>query len=117
MRAKVLTTGLDDTLVASRAAILSSRYETATTKPEKALEKLRFEHFDLLLVCYSTPHEQGTALIRTAHEEFPDLCIVRLLSVDSPRIDKPIAHKLVMVDYTPKAWMQAVDELLQPLAS
>ena len=113
MRAKILTTGLDETLVASRTAILSRQYGTATAKPESVLVTLRSEHFDLLLVCYSTPHEQGTTIIRKAHEEFPHLCIVRLLAADSPHIDQPIAHKLIVVDYRPQSWMQAVDELLR----
>ena len=115
MSAKILTTGLDETLVASRTAILSRQYETSTAKPDSVLGTLRSEHFDLLLVCYSTPHEQGTTIIRKAHEEFPHLCIVRLLAADSPRIDQPIAHKLVTVDYKPQSWIQAVDELLHPL--
>lgn len=112
MKAKILTVGLEKALVETRAAILGSRYEAVITTPAEALEKLRREHYDLLLVCYSTPHEQGTALIHKAREEFPTLLIVRLLSYDSPRIEKPVADKLVKVDYTPESWIRAIDELL-----
>jgi CheY-like chemotaxis protein len=112
MKARILTVGLDEPLVETRAAILRSRYEAVTTTPGEALEKLRGEHYDLVLVCHSTPHEQGTALIHQAREEFPALPIVRLLLNDSPHIAKPVANILVMVDYRPQTWMKAVDELL-----
>lgn len=112
MKARILTVGLDEPLVETRAAILRSRYEAVVTTPVEALEKLRSEHYDLLLVCYSTPHEQGTALIHKAREEFPTLPIVRLLLNDSPHIAKPVANMLVTVDYRPQTWMRAVDELL-----
>ncbi len=112
MKPRVLTVGLDEALIESRAAILRSRYEAVITKPAEALEKLRKEHYDLLLVCYSTPHEEATVLIRKAREEFSSLCIVRLLSHDSPHIEKPVAHRVVMIDFRPQSWMKAVDELL-----
>jgi DNA-binding NarL/FixJ family response regulator len=88
MKARILTVGLDGPLVESRAA--------------NALEKLRSEQYDLLLGCLSTPHEQGTALIHEAREEFPTLRIVRLLLNDSPHIAKPVADTLVTVDYRPQ---------------
>ena len=112
MKARILTVGLDESLVETRAAILRSRYEAVITTPVEALEKLRSEHYDLLLVCYSTPHEQGTALIHKAREEFSTLPIVRLLLNDSPYIAKPVTDMLVTVDFRPQTWMKAVDELL-----
>jgi CheY-like chemotaxis protein len=111
---RVLIVGVDEMLVETRARILEARYETAIVKPDQTLECLRGRVFDLLLVCCSTPHAQGTTLIRAAHSEFPHLCIVRLLSMDSPPVTRPIAHKLITVDYRPEIWVKAVDELLAP---
>ena len=112
MKATILIVGLEEALVETRAAILRSRYKVVTTTPIDVLENLRSEHYDLLLVCYSTPHEQGTALIHKAREEFSTLPIVRLLSNDSPQIAKPVADMLVTVDYRPQTWLKAIDELL-----
>jgi DNA-binding NarL/FixJ family response regulator len=112
MKEKILTIGTDQVLVDSRVMILRRDYEVTMAHPEETLARLRAEHFDLLLVCYSIPFEKGTALIRAAHEEFPKLCIVRLLSADSPPIAKPIAHRLVTVDFRPEVWMAAVNQLL-----
>ena len=112
MKARILTVGLAEPLVETRAAILRSRYEAVITTPVEALEKLRSEHYDLLLVCHSTPHEQGTVLIHKARQEFPTLPIVRLLLHNSPHIEKPVADMLVTVDFRPQSWMKAVDELL-----
>ena len=114
MKPKVLTVGTDVMLVETRTAILRSRYESATSTPAAALEKLRKDRYDLLLVCYSTQHEEGTALIYKAREEFPSLPIVRLLSFESPHIEKQVADRLVVVDYRARVWMQAIDELLAP---
>jgi DNA-binding NarL/FixJ family response regulator len=112
MKPRVLTVGMDEVLVETRTSILSIRYEAAASTPAAALEKLRKEHYDLLLVCYSTPHEQGTALIHKVREEFPSLPIVRLLSHESPHIEKPVADKLVIVDFRAQTWVRAIDELL-----
>ena len=112
MKPRVLTVGMDEVLVGTRTAILRRSYEAAASTPAAALEKLRKEHYDLLLVCYSTPHEQGTALIHKIREEFPSLRIVRLLSHESPHIEKPVADKLVVVDFRAQVWVQAIDELL-----
>jgi CheY-like chemotaxis protein len=112
MKPRILTVGMDEPLVETRSAILRSRYEAAASTPVAALEKLRKGRYDLLLVCYSTPHEQGTALIHKARAEFPSLRIVRLLSLESPHIEKSVADKLVVVDYRAQMWVQAIDELL-----
>ena len=114
MIAKVLTVGLDQILIDSRASILSSRYETATARPEETLSCLKSQSYDLLLVCHSIPQDEASALIRSAHEAFPHLCIVRLLTLGQALITKPIAHKLVTVDFRPELWMKAVDDLLAP---
>ena len=114
MPAKVLTIGLDRTLVESRASILGARYLTAVARPEETMALLRSEPIDLLLVCYSIPQEEASAIIRTAHDEFPHLCIVRLLAVDAQPIKKPVAHKLITVDFRPEIWLKAVDDLLTP---
>ena len=112
MKPRVLTVGTDEMLVYSRTAILRRHYKATESTPTRALEKLREEHYDLLLVCYSTPHEQGTALIHKAREEFPSLRIVRLLSHESPRIENSVADKLVIVDHRAQVWVDAIDELL-----
>ena len=112
MTHKILTIGKDAVLLRTRASILANRYESEIEDPSRALERLRQEHFDLLLVCYSTPFDEASDLICAAHEEFPHLCIVRLLSVSSPFVAKPVAHRVVTVDYNPRQWLGAVDELL-----
>jgi hypothetical protein len=114
MNSNILTIGSDETLVQSRADILSRNYSVSKAKPVAALERLRSQHFDLLLVCHSTPFEDANFLVKKAHQEFPHLCIVRLLTPDSPPIPLPTAHKLITVDFHPEVWLRAVDELLTP---
>ena len=113
MRKKVLTIGTDEVLLQSRFFILKRRYDTVLAPPREALTRLRAETFDLLLVCYSTPIEEASSLIKAAHDEFPSLCLVRLLAVNQAPIEKPIAHRTVVVEYRPESWIGAVDELLQ----
>ena len=114
MNKKILTTGSNRTLLISRASILDRKYEADVVAPCGVIAALRQEHYDLLLVCYSVPADEASAIIQTAHEEFPKLCIVRLLSQSSPIPQHPTAHRLVTIDYTPTVWMNAVDELLAP---
>jgi DNA-binding NarL/FixJ family response regulator len=114
MPRKILTIGTDLTLVQSRASILGTRYRTVVARPDETMTLLRSEPIDLLLVCYSIPQEEASAIIRTAHQEFPHLFIVRLLTVGHEHIKKPVAHKLVTVNYRPEVWLKAVDELLTP---
>ena len=114
---KLLTIGSDIPLLETRASILSLKYKTELETYENALKRLRQEHFDLLMVCYSTPADRASIIINTAHAEFPHLCIVRLLSADSPPIDDPVAHRVVTIDYHPETWMRVVDELLTPGSS
>ena len=111
---KILTTGADRALLSSRASILDRKYEAKVVDPRNALAELHQEDYDLLLVCYSIPADEASRLIAAAHEEFPELCIVRLLSQSSPLPQHPIAHRTVTVDFTPTVWMNAVDELLAP---
>lgn len=113
MTKKVLSIGKDPLLVETRAKILSSRYLSEVEDPSKALTRLKQDHFDLLLVCYSTPEDEASEIVRSAHEEFPHLCIVRLLSVGSPPIEAPVAHRIVTVDCHPQRWISAVEELLE----
>ena len=112
MKHKILSIGQDAVLLETRARILASRYESEIEDSSRALERLRQEHFDLLLVCHSTPHDEASAIICAAHEEFPHLYIVRLLSASSPFVAKPVAHRVVTVDFHPQQWIKAVDELL-----
>lgn len=111
----VLTIGTDLTLLEARRLVLSRKYTAVSGLPGQALDLLRQEHFDLLLVCYSSPQEEASIVIQEAHSEFPHLCIVRLLSVASQWIDHPTAHRLIVVDSRgPEIWLSAVDELLNP---
>lgn len=112
MCARVLTTGTDDTLIQTRAAILRMRYEVTVCRPEVTLPELHRKDYDLLLACYSIPHEQANRIIRQARLEFPMLYIVRLLCATSPPIARPMAHKLVEINFDPALWIHAVDQLL-----
>ena len=114
---KLLTIGSDIPLLETRALILSLKYKTELETYENALKRLRQEHFDLLMVCYSTPQDHASIIINAAHAEFPHLCIVRLLSAESLPIDDPVAHRVVTIDYHPETWMRVIDELLTPGSS
>ena len=111
---KILTTGADHALLTSRASILARKYQAKVVDPRNAVAELHQEVYDLLLVCYSIPADEASRLIAAAHEEFPKLCIVRLLSQSSPLPQHPTAHRIVTVDFTPAVWIDAVDELLAP---
>ena len=112
MNKKILTTGADRALLSSRASILDRKYEARVVDPRDVIAELRQEHYDLLLVCCSIPADEASVLIAAAHEEFPNLCIIRLLSQSSPIPQHPIAHRIVTVDFNPATWMNAVDDLL-----
>ena len=113
MRAKVLIVGTDLPLLESRYLILRKQYDVAVARPDTALEHLRTDKFDLLLVCQSTPREQASSMIRAVHEEFRHVWLVRLLAVDEDPIEKPVAHKIFTVNYRPEVWVEAVNNLLQ----
>jgi hypothetical protein len=114
MTSRILAVGSDDLLVKSRASILNSRYKADTCRPEDCLQKLTSAPFDLLLVCSSIHFDSAYSLVRQVHRQFPHIYIVRLLAPDSPRVEHPIAHKLITIDFRPELWMKAVDQLLQP---
>ena len=109
---KILAIGEDDGLLVSRVAILQRRYKASHAHSRLAMQVLKEEHFDLLLVCHSTPFEIANALIREAHGEFPALRIVRLRTVETPDIPKPVADIVVTIDHQPATWIKAVDKLL-----
>ena len=111
-RHKILAIGEDEALLQSRVAVLQQHYDAAYVPARTAMEKLRAEHFALLLVCHSIGFEQANALIEEAHEAFPSLCIVRLRTVATPDIVKPVAHAIVTIDHKPTTWVKAVDRLL-----
>jgi hypothetical protein len=105
---------MDEVLVKSRARILRNNYETDTCLPRDCLQKLRIEPFDLLLVCSSIAFDAAYSLVSQVHHQFPEIFIVRLLAPNAPRVENPIAHRLVTIDFRPELWMQAVDQLLRP---
>ena len=112
----VLAIGDDEALLTSRVAILRRDYQASFTGTRNTMQRLQAEHFDLLLVCHSIPFEQANALIQSAHEAFPRLCIVRLRTLDTPPILKPVAHAIVTIDHRPMTWMKAVNRLLTQTA-
>ena len=114
MKARILTAGSDEYLVDTRVLILARSYEAAGCPPEKVVELLRRQHFDLLLVCHSISHEDGTRLIAKVHEQFPSLLVLRIISELSPPIARPISTKVVLADFRPEVWIRAVDEMLSP---
>ena len=114
MKAKILTTGVDDALIQSRAAILKKQYDVEVIRPEGVLAELQGQPYKLLLVCHSIPHDKATRLILAVRARFPHLCIVRLLAVYSPVIENPVSDRLVMVQHDPREWMKAIEQLLTP---
>ena len=112
MTHKILIVGTDETLVKTRALVLSSRYETESTNPKQLHDRLQAAHFDLLLVCYSVEPQAADKLIFEAHEQYPDLCIVRLLTDWGPQPENPHAHAVIRVTFEPRTWADEIDRLL-----
>lgn len=112
MKAKVLTAGLDVTLVETALPFCAAAMSPSPAHRQRHSKSSEKSITTFYWSCYSTPHEEATALIQNTRKEFPSLPIVRLLSHDSPQIEKPVADKLVTIDYRPQLWMKAVDELL-----
>jgi hypothetical protein len=76
------------------------------------LKTLRLAHFDLVLICCSTPFDQASSIIRQAHAEFPDLPIVRLLLEGSPVLKTSVANAVLTEGKDSRPWIHAVDYLL-----
>ena len=112
-RPKVLIAGKDRALLETRAALLQRKYAvTACGRLIETLFGLQTEGFDLLLVCTSMTHDEATQVIRQVRDALPDICIIRLLSRDSPEIDHQVSNEVVTITYHPEVWIKAVDKLL-----
>jgi hypothetical protein len=59
-----------------------------------------------------SPEQLGTAdkLIFEAHQQYPNLCIVRLIPAWGRQPDH--AHALIRVTFEPRAWADEIDRLL-----
>ena len=112
MAHRILIVGTDETLVKTRTLVLNSRYETESTNPKNLKDRLREGHFNLLLVCYSVEVEAADKLIFKAHQQYPNLCIVRLLTAWGQQPDNPHAHAVIRVTFEPRAWADEIDRLL-----
>jgi hypothetical protein len=111
---KVLTVGEDPILLDTRILILQKRYYTVGCNSSNALRKLWDEHFDLLLLCHSTPHESATALTKQAGINFPRLITLRLVLADFPYHQ---AHqgRIITHAFDPRVWFRAVEDALFPV--
>lgn len=116
MLSSILIVGTDNLLLRIKSETLKHDYETTCVAPGEALKKLRLGHFDLVLVCCSTPFEQASSIIRQAHAEFPDLPIVRLMLEGSPVLKTSVANAIVTEGKDSRPWIHAVDYLLHSKA-
>jgi DNA-binding response OmpR family regulator len=112
MLSSILIVGTDNLLLRIKSETLKHDYETKCVAPGEALKKLRLGHFDLVLICCSTPFEQASSIIREAHAEFPNLPIVRLMLEGSPVLKTSVANAIVTEGKDSRPWIHAVDYLL-----
>ena len=111
---QIVAIGAYEALVKARTWVLRAQdYHATWGLEEDALKLLRRNHYDLLLVCSSVSVQIASELIRHAKNQAPKMCVVRLVNPGvSPSIDAELADEVVIFDYDPSTWINAVDRLL-----
>ena len=77
---RILTVGQDETLLASRSAILH-RFdaEVVAARASEALKILKTQQFDLVVACHTVSMEDMKELVRSAHRQASNLKVLQIL--------------------------------------
>lgn len=78
MKRRILAVGHDQLLLSTRVSVLNARWFAKAASPREALDALRAESFDVMVLCHSIPIRETTSLVKTVRKNFPNVRVLAL---------------------------------------
>lgn len=78
MAGRILLVGYEDSLLVTRATILSGRWPVKTAYPKDVLRVLREDPFDVVVLCHTLTAKETTVLLKGIRSQFPSVRVLAL---------------------------------------
>lgn len=112
MQERILLVGYDDTLLATRLALLNLRWSARAAYPKDALNLLETKGFDLLILCHSLEENEAVSLVNIIRERLPLLPILALERLEGTAVYLGASATVVTTE-EPILMFDAIQTLLE----
>lgn len=83
----ILAIGNDESLLIIRAALFRRmRAEVTAAKPVDAIQKLKTQRFDLVILCHTLSCEEMRFMTALAHEHKPKIRVLKIAAIAFPNV-------------------------------